>query len=88
MNVLLILILASLTTAALALGAFAWAVRSGQFEDTTTPSMRVLIDDGPERGSRSRPTDSIVSDSRAALAVAPRDSNPASPKKLTRNANP
>jgi cbb3-type cytochrome oxidase maturation protein len=25
--------------------AFAWAVRSGQFDDTTTPAVRVLLDD-------------------------------------------
>ena len=27
------------------LAAFIWAVRSGQYEDTCTPSMRVLLDD-------------------------------------------
>jgi cbb3-type cytochrome oxidase maturation protein len=25
--------------------AFVWAVRSGQFDDTTTPAVRVLVDD-------------------------------------------
>ena len=49
MNVIVILILASLAMALLFLGAFIWSVRSGQFEDTTTPSMRVLLDDpGPK----------------------------------------
>jgi cbb3-type cytochrome oxidase maturation protein len=42
MSVLIILILASLIIAASFLGGFIWAVRSGQFEDTCTPSMRVL----------------------------------------------
>ncbi len=51
MSVILILILASLTMALLFLGGFIWAVRSGQFEDTFTPSMRVLTDD-----ARSQPT--------------------------------
>ncbi|MGA1237935.1 MAG: cbb3-type cytochrome oxidase assembly protein CcoS [Limisphaerales bacterium] len=45
MGVIVILILASLLVAAGFLLAFIWAVRSGQFEDTTTPSMRVLTED-------------------------------------------
>ena len=44
-SVILILILASLALAAAFLTCFIWAVRSGQFEDTHTPSMRVLLDD-------------------------------------------
>jgi len=45
MSILLFLILASLALALCALGGFIWAVSSGQFEDTCTPSMRVLTDD-------------------------------------------
>jgi cbb3-type cytochrome oxidase maturation protein len=45
MSVIPILIVASLTMALLFLGAFIWSVRSGQFDDTTTPSMRVLADE-------------------------------------------
>jgi cbb3-type cytochrome oxidase maturation protein len=45
MSVILILILASLALALLFLGGFIWAVRSGQFEDTCTPSMRILADE-------------------------------------------
>ncbi len=45
MSVILILILASLAVAGLFLGGFIWAVRSGQFEDTCTPGMRVLSED-------------------------------------------
>jgi cbb3-type cytochrome oxidase maturation protein len=44
MSVILILILASLGLALAFLAAFVWAVRAGQYEDTFTPSMRVLID--------------------------------------------
>ena len=48
MSVILILILASLAVAGGFLAAFIWAVRSGQYEDTQTPSMRILMDeDGP-----------------------------------------
>jgi cbb3-type cytochrome oxidase maturation protein len=50
MSVVLILILASLMVALLFLGGFIWSVRSGQYEDTTTPSMRVLMDE--ERAGR------------------------------------
>jgi cbb3-type cytochrome oxidase maturation protein len=45
MSVIVILIAASLTMALLFLGGFIWSVRSGQYEDTSTPSMRVLLDE-------------------------------------------
>jgi cbb3-type cytochrome oxidase maturation protein len=45
MNVILILIIMSLAIALLFLAGFIWSVRSGQFDDTCTPSMRVLADD-------------------------------------------
>ena len=49
MSVVLILILASLAMALLFFAAFIWAVRSGQFDDTQTPSMRILTDDDVKR---------------------------------------
>jgi cbb3-type cytochrome oxidase maturation protein len=45
MNILLLLILVSLALAVIALIAFLWAAGSGQFEDISTPSMRMLTDD-------------------------------------------
>jgi cbb3-type cytochrome oxidase maturation protein len=45
MSVILILILTSLAVAGGFLAAFIWAVRSGQYEDTQTPSMRILMDE-------------------------------------------
>lgn len=54
MSVVIILILASLAVALLFLGGFVWAVRSGQFEDTTTPSMRVLAEDSAEKISETK----------------------------------
>ncbi|HXG47472.1 MAG TPA: cbb3-type cytochrome oxidase assembly protein CcoS [Methylomirabilota bacterium] len=45
MNVLLILIPLSVLLAGGFLAAFIWAVCNGQYEDTTTPSLRVLFDD-------------------------------------------
>ena len=47
MGVILILIIASLGIALFFLAGFIWAVKSGQFEDTTTPSLRILTDDEP-----------------------------------------
>jgi cbb3-type cytochrome oxidase maturation protein len=46
MSVILILILVSLGIAATFLAGFIFAVRAGQFEDTYTPSLRVLAEDG------------------------------------------
>jgi len=45
MSVILILMLASLAVAVVFLGGFIWAVKSGQFEDTCTPAMRILSED-------------------------------------------
>jgi cbb3-type cytochrome oxidase maturation protein len=45
MSVVIILILASLAVGLVFVGAFVWSVRSGQYEDTLTPSMRMLHDD-------------------------------------------
>jgi cbb3-type cytochrome oxidase maturation protein len=45
MSVVIILILASLLVGLVFLGAFVWSVRSGQYEDTSTPSLRMLADE-------------------------------------------
>jgi cbb3-type cytochrome oxidase maturation protein len=45
MSAVIVLILASLIVATGFLLAFLWAVKSGQFEDKVTPSMRMLWDD-------------------------------------------
>jgi cbb3-type cytochrome oxidase maturation protein len=45
MAVILILILASLALAVAFLLGFIWAVKTGQYEDTCTPSMRILTDE-------------------------------------------
>jgi len=44
MEVMYLLIGFSLSVALLFLGLFIWAVRSGQFDDSSTPSMRMLFD--------------------------------------------
>lgn len=45
MNIIFILIGISLFVAVTFLGAFLWAVRSGQYEDDYTPSVRMLFED-------------------------------------------
>ena len=45
MSVIVILIVASLGLALAFLTGFIWAVKSGQFEDTCTPSMRILTEE-------------------------------------------
>ncbi len=52
MSVIFILILASLAVALIFLGAFIWAVRSGQYEDTCTPAMRMLTDEESGKAPR------------------------------------
>ena len=48
MDVIYILLPLSLVLAAVALRAFIWAVRSGQFDDLETPGRRMLHDDEEE----------------------------------------
>lgn len=45
MTVIYLLIPLSILFASIFLGCFIWAVRSGQYEDTCTPSMRPLMED-------------------------------------------
>jgi len=45
MSIVVILILISTTVAVIFLIAFIWAVKSGQYEDTDSPAVRVLLDD-------------------------------------------
>jgi len=47
MSVIIILLIVSLSVAAIFLFAFLWGVRSGQFEDDYSPSSRILFDDKP-----------------------------------------
>lgn len=47
MNIFYLLIGVSLFAALIFLGAFIWAVRTGQFDDNETPAIRILFDDEP-----------------------------------------
>jgi cbb3-type cytochrome oxidase maturation protein len=46
MEVIFVLIVVSLLTAGGFLAAFFWAVRNGQYDDTYSPSVRILFEDG------------------------------------------
>jgi cbb3-type cytochrome oxidase maturation protein len=48
MNILYILIGVSLFAALIFLAMFIWAVKSGQFEDNYTPSVRILFEENEE----------------------------------------
>jgi len=50
MNILLMLLPISLLLLGLAIAAFAWAVRKGQFDDLDTPALDIL-DDAPPRAA-------------------------------------
>ncbi len=47
MSVIIVLLIASISVAALFLIAFFWGVKSGQFEDDYSPASRILFDDKP-----------------------------------------
>ncbi len=47
MSAIIVLLIASISVAAVFLAAFIWGVKSGQFEDDYSPSSRILFDDKP-----------------------------------------
>jgi len=49
MDLIYVILPLALLIATIALIAFIWAARSGQFDDLETPSRRVLLDDVPAK---------------------------------------
>lgn len=49
MKVLLVLVPISIALLGVAIWAFAWAVRKGQFDDLDTPALNILADDPPTK---------------------------------------
>ncbi len=45
MSVIFLLLIASISVAAIFLCAFLWSVKNGQYDDETSPPMRILFDD-------------------------------------------
>ena len=60
MSIIFLLIPLSILIAGCFLGAFVWAVRNGQYEDTCTPAMRMLWDDAIVHRREGRTSDSVV----------------------------
>ena len=60
MSVIVLLIVAGGVVAAGFLAAFAWAVRSGQFDDMSTPAVRVLFDESRPSASSTRSDRRVV----------------------------
>lgn len=55
MSVILVLVTLSMFVAGSFLGAFIWAVRSGQYEDTFSPAVRMLFEDKKENSPAKQP---------------------------------
>jgi cbb3-type cytochrome oxidase maturation protein len=47
MSVIILLLLVSISVAAVFLAAFIWSVKSGQYDDEASPPIRMLFDDKP-----------------------------------------
>jgi cbb3-type cytochrome oxidase maturation protein len=52
METIFVLLPLALLIAAIAVGFFIWAARTGQFDDLETPPVRMLFDDEEPRGPR------------------------------------
>ena len=49
MDIIFVLLPISLLIALVALGAYIWSVRSGQFDDLDSPAVRAIMDDPPQK---------------------------------------
>ena len=52
MSVVFVLVFAAIIMAGIFLIAFIWSVKNGQYEDTYTPSVRILFDDPPVKEAK------------------------------------
>ncbi|HCM77187.1 MAG TPA: cbb3-type cytochrome oxidase assembly protein CcoS [Cytophagales bacterium] len=52
MTIIILLIGISLTIALIFLGGFIWSMKSGQYDDTYGPSVRMLFDDKSKKKSK------------------------------------
>lgn len=56
MSVVFILVFAAIILAGAFLIAFIWSVKNGQYDDTYTPSVRMLFDDPPPKTEEEKKT--------------------------------
>ena len=61
MSVVFVLVFAAIIMAGAFLIAFIWSVKNGQYEDTYTPSVRMLFDDPPVKEAEETEKDKRVS---------------------------
>ncbi len=54
MSVIILLIVISVLVAVFFVGIFIWAVKTGQYDDTYSPSVRMLFDDKKPAGQTDR----------------------------------
>ncbi|MBU0473093.1 MAG: cbb3-type cytochrome oxidase assembly protein CcoS [Bacteroidetes bacterium] len=54
MSAIIVLIGFSLFVALIFLGAYIWAVKSGQYDDKYTPSVRMLFDDNKKESEKDK----------------------------------
>jgi len=59
MKIIIVLILISLVIAVTFLWLFVWSVRSGQYEDTDSPAVRILFDDKKKLRSKGSSDDEL-----------------------------
>ena len=64
MSIFYVLVPLALGLVLLAVGAYVWSVRSGQFDDLDTPALRPLIDDAPSPAKREPRDDGIAKSGR------------------------
>lgn len=55
MSVIYIVLPLALLVVIAAVVAYVWAARSGQFDDTTTPAVRMLFEDEPKSPPKPKP---------------------------------
>ncbi|NEM98917.1 cbb3-type cytochrome oxidase assembly protein CcoS [Pontibacter burrus] len=60
MYIIFLMIAVSVTVAAAFLGAFLWAVRSGQYDDDYTPAVRMLFDNEVPAKDNKSPKEEIA----------------------------
>jgi len=52
MNVIIFLLIVSLSVAVCFLGAYIWSVKNGQFDDDYSPAHRILFDDTIDKNKK------------------------------------
>lgn len=62
MSVVYVVLPLALLIAAVAVAAFAWAAKRGQFDDLETPAHRMLHDDDPVEQTSKNPSDPVDSE--------------------------